>query len=75
MSNTADSLTALNRRTWIGLIVADVALFVLANLTAKTSSHPGTASNVFFIAFVIGAVLLIALAIATVVTSRRGASR
>lgn len=75
MSNTADSLTALNRRNWISLVVADVVLFVLANLTAKTSSHPGTVSNAFFIAFVTGAVLLIALAIATVITSRRGASR
>lgn len=75
MSNTADSLTALNRRTWIGLVIADVVLFVLANLTAKNSSHPGTASNAFFIAFVIGAVLLITLAIANVIKARRGASR
>ena len=75
MSNTADSLTALSRRTWIGLVIADVVLFVLANLTAKNSSHPGTASNVFFIAFVIGAVLLITLAIASVIKARRGASR
>ncbi len=75
MSNTADSLTALSRRTWIGLVMADVVLFVLANLTAKNSSHPGTASNAFFIAFVIGAVLLITLAIASVIRARRGASR
>jgi hypothetical protein len=75
MSNTADSLTALSRRTWIGLVVADVVLFVLANLTAKNSSHPGTASNVFFVAFVLSAVVLVALAIATVVKSRREASR
>jgi hypothetical protein len=75
MPNTADSLTVLSRRTWISLVVADVVLFVLANLTAKSSSHPGTASNVFFAAFVIGVVLLITLAIATMVKSRRGASR
>lgn len=75
MSNTADSLTALSRRTWITLVLADVVLFVLANLTAKNSSHPGTASNVFFAAFLIGVVLLIALAIASMVKSRRGASR
>jgi len=75
MSNTAESLTALSRRAWIGLVLADVVLFVLANLTSKNSSHPGTVSNVFFIAFVIGAVLLITLAIATMVSSRRGASR
>jgi hypothetical protein len=75
MSNTALSLTTLSRRAWIVLVVADVLLFTLANLTAKNSSHPGTASNVFFVAFVIGAVLLITLAIATLVKSRRGASR
>jgi hypothetical protein len=75
MSNTADSQTALTRRTWIGLIVADVVLFALANLTAKNSSHPGTVSNVLFVAFVIGALLLITLAVVTVVKSRRGATR
>ena len=75
MSSTADSLTALSRRTWIGLVIADVVLFVLANLTAQNSSHPGNASNVFFAAFVIGAVLLITLAIASVIKARRGASR
>ncbi len=75
MSNTADSPIALSRRTWIGLVIADVVLFVLANLTARNSSHPGTASNAFFIAFVIGAVLLITLAIASVIKARRGASR
>jgi hypothetical protein len=75
MSSNADSLTALSRRTWITLVVTDVVLFVLANLTAKNSSHPGSASNALFIAFAIGAVLLITLAIATVVRSRRGASR
>jgi hypothetical protein len=75
MSNTADSLTALSRRTWIGLVVVEVLLFVLANLTAKNSSHPGTVSNGFFIVSVIGAVLLITLALITVVKSRRGASR
>ena len=74
MSNTAASLTALSRGTWIGLVVADVVLFVLANLTATNGSHPGTVSNALFIAFVIGGVLLITLAIATAVRSRRGAS-
>ena len=75
MSNTAVSLTTLSRRCWIVLVVADVLLFALANLTAKNSSHPGTASNVFFVAFAIGAVLLIALAIVTLLKSRRGTSR
>ncbi len=71
MSSTAGSLTALSRRSWIGVGAIEVVLFVLANVTAKTSSHPGTVSNVFFVAFVVGAVLLIALALIGVVKSRR----
>ncbi len=75
MSRTVDSLTALSRRSWIGLAGLDVALFALANLTAKNSSHPGAVSNVFFVAFVIGAVLLITLAVVSVVKSRRRPAR
>jgi hypothetical protein len=74
MSNTADSSAAFSRRTWIGLVVAEVVLFALANLTAKNSSHPGTTSNVFFGAFVIGVALLVALVLVTVVRSRRRAT-
>ena len=75
MSRTVDSLTALSRRSWIGLAAFEVSLFALANLTAKDSSHPGTVSNVFFVAFVIGAVLLITLAVIRVVKSRRRPAR
>ena len=75
MSSTAESLTALNRRTWIGLVAADVVLFAVANLTAKNSTHPGTTSNVLFVVSLIGAAVLIVLAVVRVVKSRRGASR
>jgi hypothetical protein len=75
MSNTADARTPTSRRAWIGFVVADVVLFLLANLTAKNSSHPGTLSNVFFVAFVIGTALLIALAVLTIVQSRRRRAR
>jgi hypothetical protein len=75
MSNTADARTPISRRAWIGFVVADVVLFLLANLTAKNSSHPGTLSNVFFAAFVIGTALLIALAVLTTVQSRRPRAR
>jgi hypothetical protein len=75
MSNTADARTPISRRAWIGFVVADVVLFLLANLTAKNSSHPGTLSNVFFVAFVIGTALLIALAVLTTVRSRRRRTR
>ena len=75
MSNTADARTPISRRAWIGFVVADVVLFLLANLTAKNSSHPGTLSNVFFVAFVIGLALLIVLAVLTIVQSRRRRAR
>jgi hypothetical protein len=75
MSSMTDSLTAIGRRGWIGLVAFEVALFALANLTAKSSSHPGTVSNVFFVAFVIGAVLLITLVVVTAVKSRRRPAR
>jgi hypothetical protein len=75
MSNTADARTPISRRGWIGFVVADVVLFLLANLTAKNSSHPGTLSNVLFVAFGIGTALLIAVAVVTTVKSRRRRAR
>jgi MYXO-CTERM domain-containing protein len=75
MSNIADARTPISRRAWIGFVVADVLLFVLANLTANTSSHPGTLSNVFFVAFVIGLALLLVLAVLAAVRSRRRPAR
>lgn len=75
MSDTADTETVLNRRAWIGLAIADVVLFALANVTAKNGSHPGTASNIFFVAFVIGTALLIVLGVVAVVRSRRRPAR
>jgi hypothetical protein len=75
MSNTADARTPISRRAWIGFVVADVVLFLLANVTAKNSSHPGTLSNVFFVAFVIGLALLIVLAVLATVQARRRPAR
>ncbi len=75
MSNTADARTSITRRAWIGFVVADVVLFLLANVTAKNGSHPGTFSNIFFVAFVIGTALLIALAVFATVQSRRRPAR
>jgi hypothetical protein len=71
MSHTADTPIPIGRRAWIGFVAADLALFLLANVTAKNSSHPGTSSNLFFVAFVIGAVLLIVLGVITLVHARR----
>jgi hypothetical protein len=75
MSKTADAQMVVSRRTWIGFVVTDVVLFLLANVTAKNSSHPGTVSNIFWVAFLIGTALLIVLAVVAVVRSRRGPAR
>jgi hypothetical protein len=75
MSRTADTRTPISRRAWIGFVVADVVLFVLANVTAKNSSRPGALSNAFFVAFVIGLALLIVLAVLATVRSRRRPAR
>jgi hypothetical protein len=55
------------RRTLLSLLALDILLFVVANVTAKNAQHPGTASNVFWVAFLIGAVLLIVLALVALV--------
>jgi hypothetical protein len=38
----------LRRRNLLALFVIEVVLFVLAGVTSKTNSHPGTVSNVFW---------------------------
>jgi low temperature requirement protein LtrA len=62
---------ALSRRNLLYLFVLDVVLFVLSNVTSKSNSHPGAASNVLWIAFLIGVLTLIVLGVATLVQSRR----
>jgi hypothetical protein len=64
---------AINRRGWIIYAIAEVCLFAIANLAAKNSSHPGTISNIAFIAFVIGLGVAAMLAAATVIRHRRAA--
>jgi len=36
------------RRNLLVLLVVEVVLFVLAGVTSKNSSHPGTVSNAFW---------------------------
>jgi len=62
---------ALTRKHWLALIGVEVVLFVLSNVTAKNSSHPGAASNILWILFLVGVVALIVLGLFALVRSRR----
>jgi hypothetical protein len=57
------------------LLWRNLVLFVIANVTAKNSSHPGAVSNIAFVAFLVGLLLLIALGAAALVRRRRTATR
>jgi choline-glycine betaine transporter len=61
----------LSRRNMIALVVVDAVLFLLANVTAKSSSSPGTFSDVTWGIFLIGTALLIVLGLVSVVQSTR----
>lgn len=65
----------ISRRGWIGGIVVLLVLFLLAGVTSKTSSHPGTVSNIFWTAFLVGAAILIVMAVRAVIQSRRRPAR
>ena len=66
---------SLSRTGWIAYVAVEIALFVLANVTAKSSSHPGTVSNVFFGAFIAGLVLAVLLGVTELIRSRRHQTR
>lgn len=58
----------VSRRTLIGLAVADVVLFVIANATYNSAR---TVSNIAWVAFIVGTVLLIVLGVRALLQSRR----
>jgi low temperature requirement protein LtrA len=61
----------LSRRNLLALLGVDVVLFVLSNVVAKNASHPGTASNVLWVAFLVGVLALILLGVEALLRSRR----
>jgi hypothetical protein len=62
---------AVSRLTLIALAVADVVIFVLSNVTIKSDKSPGTASNVLWVVFLLGVLLLIVLGGVALVQSAR----
>jgi uncharacterized membrane protein YdcZ (DUF606 family) len=63
-----------NRTAWISYAALEVVLFLLASVTAKSSSHPGTVSNVFWSAFIVGLALGAVVLAFSLVRSRRRSS-
>ena len=61
----------ITRWKLIGFVAIELVLFLLANVTAKNASHPGAVSNVLWGAFLIGAGLLIVVALMTLVRRRQ----
>ncbi len=66
------SRIGLGRNTWIVYLLVEIALFLAANITAKSTGHPGTVSNVFFVTFIVGLVVAAMLGVTMLVRSRRG---
>ncbi len=64
---------AISRTGWIIYVMAEVALFLVANFTAKDASHPGAVSNIFFITFIAGLVLGLLLGAAALIRDRTAA--
>ena len=62
-------------RNVVVLAVVDVVLFLIANVTAKNSSHPGTVSNVVWVAFLVGVLMLIVLGACVLVRRLRSTTR
>ena len=67
------SRLTISRSGWVMYGIVELALFVMANVTAKNASHPGTVSQIFFFTFIVGLVLAVALGVMTLVRQRRTA--
>ena len=64
------SRLTISRNGWIMYGIVELVLFVIANVTAKNASHPGTVSQIFFFTFVVGLVLAVALGVMALVQRR-----
>jgi hypothetical protein len=64
----------ISRRNLVALAIGDVVIFVISNVVAKNSSHPGTASEILWFIFLLGVLLLIILGVVALVRSRRASA-
>ncbi len=65
----------VSHRNLVALLVVDLALFAIAELTYENSKHPGTVSNIAWYAFLIGAASLVVLAILAIIPRQRRHAR
>jgi hypothetical protein len=65
----------LRHRNLIALLLIDLALLTIAELTYNNAKHPGTVSNVAWYAFLIGAASLVILTIRAIIPRHQSAAR
>ena len=65
----------VSHRKLVVLLVVDLALFAIAELTYKNAKHPGTVSNIAWYAFLIGGASLVVLAIRAIIPRSRRPAR
>jgi hypothetical protein len=65
----------VSRRNLVVLLVVDLALFAIAELTYKNAKHPGAVSNIAWYAFLIGGASLVVLAIRAIIPRSRRPAR
>jgi hypothetical protein len=64
-----------SHRNLVALLVIDLALFAIAELTYQNAKHPGTVSNIAWYAFLIGAASLVVLVILAIMPRSRRHAR
>jgi hypothetical protein len=65
----------VSHRNLVALLVVDLVLFAIAELTYENSKHPGTVSNFAWYAFLIVAASLVVLAILAIIPRQRRHAR
>jgi hypothetical protein len=69
--NSTGVLGILSRhQKLVVLLLVDIALFVIAELTYNNAQHPGTVSNIAWYAFLIGTASLVILVIVAIAPPR-----
>ncbi len=68
-------LIIVSHRNLVALLIINLALFAIAELTYQNAKHPGTVSNIAWYAFLIGAASLVVLVILAIMPRSRRHAR